>query len=121
MDDYYGSQLMEYIMKGEQMNKKNWWVTVYDGNRNIVEEWLIRDRTKHDATSEAEAAVDNMCTFELDNDAYVEDWTIREAVVTIEIWRGQLQVVSGLPEGWRHELIDYDSQEEGGPKWNSRI
>lgn len=92
--------------------EKNWWVTAYDGEGNIVEEWIIKNKTAYDASERAEIAIDNLMCLELDSGGRVEDWSIREALITIQVKNGAVTEVSGLPDGWLYEVIDHDIKEK---------
>lgn len=93
--------------------KKNWWVSALDGEGNIVEEWLIEDCTEDEALVLADDGIDSMCDCELDGGGYVEDWVMREAVITIETKSGCVYDVLGLPDGWDYNVVDDLDLQEG--------
>ena len=48
------------------MNRYNWTVCVYDEHDNKIDQWVIKDRTEHEAENEAIADLPSNCA----------DWTM---------------------------------------------
>jgi len=55
------------------MKTKNWIVRVYNEDDKIIDKWIIKDRSEHDALSEAENEMDRVSQRE-----DYADWTMVE-------------------------------------------
>ena len=79
--------------------RKNWWVELITGNGNVLEQYIIKGTSEDGARRAAESTIRTL---------WYGDWSLREAIVTVEVHRGRVTDVQGLPDGWSYQVDDRD-------------
>jgi hypothetical protein len=48
-----------HVNEFDMVTTRNWTVFVYNEDQEVIDEWIIKDRTQHDAHREAESEVEH--------------------------------------------------------------